>query len=134
MPLFDLFPTKHVLLTAMTLQCIALTVFTLVNQFAFQAAARFLSGFSQVILAIFLPVWVDAFAPRDRKTKWMTYIISAAPLGLLTGYSMSALIVTFGIAWQWAFYIHIVMLLPFIAMIFFMEPTVIEIGRKLGNE
>lgn len=133
MPLFDQFSTKKVLLTAMTLQCTALVVFTLVNQFAFQAAARFLSGFSQVILAIFLPVWVDAYALRDRKTKWMTYIISAAPLGLLTGYSMSAVIVTFGIAWQWAFYIHIVLLIPFIAMIFVMDPETVDIGRKLAD-
>jgi hypothetical protein len=52
-----------------------------------------------VILAIFLPVWVDAYAPKDRKTKWMSLIISAAPLGNLTGYSMSAVIVTYGVAW-----------------------------------
>lgn len=134
MPLFDQFSTKKVLLTAMTLQCTALLAFTMVNQFAFQAAARFLSGFSQVILTIFLPVWVDAYAPRDRQTKWMTYIISAAPLGLLTGYSMSAVIVTFGIAWQWAFYIHIVLLIPFIAMILIMDPETVDIGRKLANQ
>jgi len=74
--------------------------------------ARFLSGFSQVILSIYLPVWVDAFAPSDMKTKWMTLIITAAPAGLFFGYSMTAAIIMMDISWPWAFYIHIILLIP----------------------
>jgi membrane protein implicated in regulation of membrane protease activity len=48
----------------------------------------------------------------------MTMIITAAPAGLFVGYSMTALIVMMGISWQWAFYIHIIMLIP-VSQVFF---------------
>jgi predicted MFS family arabinose efflux permease len=99
MKLFEILPTKFVLIAAIILQCCALLMFTLIDKYELQAFSRFLSGFAQVIFAIFLPVWVDAFAPRDRKTKWMTYIISAAPLGLLSGYLMSAFVLMAGLSW-----------------------------------
>lgn len=129
MPLFSLLPTKTVLGSAMVLQSIALISFTLTSVFSLQAAARFVSGFSQVIMAIFLPVWVDAFADEERKTKWMTYIMGAAPLGMITGYSMTALIVSLNINWKWAFYIHIVLLAPFIVMLFAVDKSDVEIGH-----
>jgi hypothetical protein len=89
-----------------------LALFTVSTEYNWQLFARFLSGFSQVILSIYLPVWVDAFSPSDMKTKWMTMIITAAPGGLFFGYTMTAIIVSMGISWQWAFYIHIIMLIP----------------------
>ena len=105
-------------------------MFTLSTAFNWQLFARFLSGFSQVILSIYLPVWVDAFAPRDRKTKWMTYIITAAPAGLFTGYAMSATIVSLGIAWQWAFYIHIMMLLPISQVFFVIKQNYLDVAKR----
>jgi MFS family permease len=105
-------------------------MFTKSTAYNWQMFARWLSGFSQVIQAIFLPVWVDFFAPHDRKTKWMTWIIGAAPLGMLSGYSMSALIVSFGLHWCWAFYIHVVLLLPFILGILIVDPKLLQIDKK----
>ena len=134
MRLFDSIPSRIVLFTGMMLQCCALGMFTLSTQYNWQAFARFLSGFSQVILSIYLPVWVDAFAPKDRKTKWMTYIITAAPAGLFTGYSMSALIVSFDISWQWAFYIHIILLLPISQVFFVIKPHYLDVAKRNSQQ
>lgn len=49
---------------------------------------------------------------------------------MLTGYSMSALIVSFGIPWGWAFYIHVVMLIPFIVGVYLVDPKLLQIGKK----
>jgi predicted MFS family arabinose efflux permease len=112
MKLFETVNTRLVIFVGMTLQMLALALFTVSVQYSWQLFARFMSGFSQVILSIYLPVWVDAFAPHCMKTRWMTLIITAAPAGLFVGYSMTACIVMLGISWQWAFYIHIILLIP----------------------
>ena len=70
-----------------------------------------MSGATQVILAIFLPVWVDAFAPVEKKTRWMTLIITAAPMGLLAGYGMSAVVISTSDEWWWAFYLIIIFII-----------------------
>lgn len=130
MRLFDTFPTRIVIFIGMMLQCCALALFTVSTAYPWQLFARFLSGFSQVILSIYLPVWVDAFAPRHTKTKWMTMIITAAPAGLFVGYSMTALIVMMGISWQWAFYIHIIMLIPVSQVFFAIKDKYLNVLRR----
>ena len=112
MKLFESIPARAVIFVGMIMQGLALAMFTVSTEYDWQIFARFLSGFSQVILSIYLPVWVDDFAEKDRKTKWMTYIITAAPAGVFFGYTMTAAIVMLGVQWQWAFYTHIIMLIP----------------------
>ena len=103
-PFLDLVPTRIALLSCLVVQILSLYLFTWGLKWSHLAMARFLSGATQVILAIFLPVWVDAFAPSTKKTTWMTLVIAAAPMGLLAGYGMSALIVTYTDSWWFAFY------------------------------
>lgn len=72
--------------------------------------ARFVSGFFQVFLVIYFPVWVDAFGD-DKKTIWLTYMQLAVVLGLVIGYICTAM---FNIAnsyfplitWRSAFYLQ----------------------------
>ena len=117
-PLFDLFPTKLVLIGCCVLQMMALGAFTVVTSYWPQAVARFASGACQVIFAIFLPVWTDVFAPTNSKTRWLTLTITAAPLGLLTGYGISAIIVTVSNRWEMAFIVIIMLMLPLACGIF----------------
>ena len=93
--------------------------------------ARFMSGATQVILAIFLPVWVDAFAPTEKKTRWMTLIITAAPMGLLAGYGMSAIVITLSDSWWWAFYIVIIVIFPLMVFLTCIESNQIDIKEHL---
>jgi len=95
------------------------------------ATARFFSGATQVILAIFLPVWVDCFAPLQKKTTWMTLIITAAPMGLLAGYGMSALVVTYTDSWWWTFYIIILVMMPLLIILSFIDSSYIDIKEHL---
>ena len=90
-----------------------------------------MSGATQVILAIFLPVWVDAFAPVEKKTRWMTLIITAAPMGLLAGYGMSAVVISTSDEWWWAFYLIIIVMVPLIVILSFIESSQIDIKEHL---
>jgi len=95
-----------------------------------QALSRLLSGSSQIFLTIFLPVWVDTFAPREKKTRWMTYNITAAPLGLLSGYGITAVIVTAQINWRWSFWRNIMMLLPIACLYLLVKPNYLDIKKQ----
>lgn len=130
MKLFETIPSRIVIFVGMMLQMIALAMFTIFKAYDWQLFARFLSGVSQVILSIYLPVWVDAYAPRNRKTRWMTFIITAAPAGLFVGYTMSAMIVMFGVNWQWAFYIHIIMLIPVSQVFFAIKNNMLDVQKR----
>jgi MFS family permease len=130
MKLFESLPSRVVIFGSMMLQCLALALFTVSIDYNWQMFARFLSGFSQVILSIYLPVWVDAFAPRHSKTKWMTFIITAAPAGLFLGYSMTAVIVMFDVSWQWAFYRPIIMLIPISQIFFAIKEKYLDVHKR----
>lgn len=80
-PYLDFVPPRMALLICLAVQIVSLLAFCYVHAWNQLAAARLVSGACQVILAIFLPVWVDAFAPNNKKTTWMTLNIVASPLG-----------------------------------------------------
>jgi len=76
--------------------------------------ARFVSGFFQVFLVIYFPVWVDAFGD-NRKTIWLTYMQLAVVLGLVIGYIFTAMFnIAHGsyplITWRWSFYMQALLL------------------------
>lgn len=130
-PLLDLVPTKFALLSCLLIQIVSLALFSYADRMSQLAVARFLCGAMQVILAIFLPVWVDAFAPTEKKTRWMTLIITAAPMGLLAGYGMSAVVISITDSWWWAFYIVIAMMIPLMFIISCVDKTMIDIKEYL---
>jgi sugar phosphate permease len=49
-----------------------------------------LDGAFQALPAVYLPVWVNQFAPSDASTSWMGYLQNAAQLGTIAGYAATA--------------------------------------------
>ena len=37
-------------------------------------ALRFIMGLTQCVMCVFLPLWTNQFAPKDKKTSWMGYL------------------------------------------------------------
>jgi MFS family permease len=35
---------------------------------------RFIMGLTQCVVCVFLPLWTNQFAPKDKKTSWMGYL------------------------------------------------------------
>ena len=76
--------------------------------------ARFVSGFFQVFLVIYFPVWVDAFGD-EKKTIWLTYLQLAVVLGLVIGYIFTAMFNMANsyfpwISWRYSFYMQALLL------------------------
>jgi MFS family permease len=82
-------------------------------------------------MTIFLPVWVDAFAPKEKRTRWMTLCLCASPMGLLTGYFVSAIVVAYTDSWWWAFYILILSMMPLVIIMSLIDGSYIAIKEHL---
>ena len=68
--------------------------------------SRFLTGFFQVFVSIYFPVWADSFGGSDKvKTMWLTLLLLASPIGVLMGYTLCATLISYGINWRYSFYI-----------------------------
>jgi predicted MFS family arabinose efflux permease len=88
---------KPVLFLSLLLNAVSLVVFALSENFYLDATLRLFIGIFQVFVTIYMPVWADIFAKESRKSAWLTFLILAAPLGLVIGFALtSALIPHFG--------------------------------------
>ena len=76
-------------------------------------------------------MWVDAFAPTDKKTTWMTLIIIAAPKGMLAGYGLSALVISNSDSWWYSFYIVMAFMVPLMVVLAFVDKRLIDIKEHL---
>ena len=47
---------------------------------------RFLIGFTQATFSVYIPVWVDRFAPREKATRWFSWLQITVPFGIMLGY------------------------------------------------
>mmetsp|Transcript_25537 Transcript_25537/g.42813 ORF Transcript_25537/g.42813 Transcript_25537/m.42813 type:complete len:1106 (-) Transcript_25537:8-3325(-) len=105
---------------------------------------RFLMGLCQCVLCVFLPLWTNEYAPRDKKTSWMSYLQASVPFGVMMGYIIASLLLTFSrhsdrcldlLCWRWAFLIEIMLLTPLYLGLYFIprEDIQVDIHRKAGR-
>lgn len=81
------------------------------------------------MFTIYIPVWVDLFAPKKEKSLWMTTMIGGVILGMLLGYIVAALIITFA-QWEWAFYFQILAIIPLIVAISFVKKPLMDVTQE----
>ena len=78
--------------------------------------SRFLTGFFQVFISIYWPVWTDAFSPSDsKKTAWMSAFLLSSPLGVLFGYVLTTQLIQH-YSWEDAFYVQAAAVVPAILL------------------
>ena len=75
------------------------------------------TGLFQVFFCIYFPVWADVYGTELQKSKWLTYLLIASPLGVVMGYGLTAVFLD-NIGWRWAFYIQAMLLCPSLIGIF----------------
>jgi len=89
--IFNQIGTKWILILSLVINALVLYGVTLTINHTLLGFFRFMTGFSQVFMAIFLPVWADKFAPNEQaKTCWLTGVLLASTVGVLMGYVMTA--------------------------------------------
>ena len=94
------------------------------------ATCRFFTGVFQVFISIFAPIWCDCHGPEDKKTTWITSIIVATPGGMVTGYLMTAVIISSGGEWAWSFFIQVILLVPIAIYLGCIDRSLLEVNQR----
>ena len=105
------FNPKRVLSICLFLNIGTLIIFTITEVYYILLISRMFTGLFQVFFCIYFPVWADCFGDEKQKSTWLTYLLIASPLGVITGYTMTALFLE-NIGWRGSFYVQSVLLLP----------------------
>ena len=63
---------KQILLVSMSCNCFFLLAFALTSNYLLALFIRLITGFFQVFVIIFMPVWADAFGSEREKSIWIT--------------------------------------------------------------
>jgi predicted MFS family arabinose efflux permease len=102
---------KPTLGTSLIFNAICLYAFTSSSSFLVCVLLRGLTGFMQVFVTIFYPVWADAYGTEKQKSIWLTILLLASPLGVVLGYTLTFYMQKY-LNWEWSFYIQAVAILP----------------------
>lgn len=92
--LYQHFTSRCLLLIALCANAFSLFLFTVQKTYIILVVSRFLTGFFQVFVSIFYPVWADRYGTSEKqKTTWMNVLLLSSSLGVLIGYSVTAQLV-----------------------------------------
>ena len=84
----------------------SLLLFSMTRSFAVMCVARFLSGFFQIFLTIYIPLYVDTFGTKTTKPIMLSLILLAPPIGVVTGYGITGTCISAGVDWRVSFIIQ----------------------------
>jgi len=102
--LFGKFSYKWILTACCCGNTLGLFTFAYCTIYDFQCFARFCSGFCQIFMTIYLPVFINTIGTRSNVTYYMSFFLLSSPLGVISGYAMTAVIIQY-YNWEMSFYI-----------------------------
>lgn len=119
--LFRKFHPKLLMIVACILNALFLLPFTFIENNWGLLVSRILTGVFQVFFVIYFPVWIDQCAPSHLKTIWLTVLFLTVPLGIVVGYGITAIMMSF-VSWKWAFLVETVLLIVPVCIFFILIP------------
>ena len=129
MPMYAKIPVKIVLLGCIVLQSVVILGFAFSQgSYEIMALSRFFTGVFQVFISIFAPIWCDTHAPSDKKTTWITSLMVATPGGMVTGYLLTAIIISVGGPWELSFFLQVGFLIPIAIYISAIDRSYLEVS------
>lgn len=115
--IFNMMHPKYILIIALIIAGVFSWAFTQTKVFELLVLIRFMSGFSQSFVSIFLPVWADRYAPSEgAKQCWLSGVLMSSTIGVLFGYVITAAFITH-LNWHWSFYFQSVCILPVLLLL-----------------
>lgn len=120
---------KWILCLCLSLNCVSLFLFTILNNFILLAACRCSTGLFQIPFAIYMPVFAETFGNEKQKSKWITTQLISSPIGVILGYGLSSILQN-NIGWRWAFRVQIILQLPCILFMLILPPKYFDLNAK----
>lgn len=101
---------KLILLVSLIGNGVGLFFYAYYSSYGLLGFGRWLSGFNQVFLLIYIPIYIDAFADKKSKSKWMSIAYLASPIGTLLGFGITAFTISEYNSWRLSFYIYTIIM------------------------
>jgi hypothetical protein len=100
-----------------------LLTFSLVKNVWYLFINRFFVGFCQSMLTIYIPIWIDTYAPRSYKTIFLSLFQLSSPIGLMLGYLLTQLVKEkYSVSFISFYYIKLFYILLYLVVIYFHNP------------
>jgi len=98
---------------------LGLVAFCMFRDFTVLGITRFVCGFFQIFLVIYLPLYIDTFGTTHTKSMWMSYILVAPPVGVVIGYGLTGVVIAYDLDWRISFFIQgVLMALSFFSVVY----------------
>ena len=103
---------------------------------------RFFMGLTQCVICVFLPLWTNQFAPKDKRTSWMGYLQASVPFGVMMGYIIASVITEASrgsdtcfniLCWRWPILIEAFLVTPVSIAIYFIPRDLISVKVIHGS-
>ena len=99
----DRFAYKTVIGVSFLGNGLSLLLFAITRSFAVMCGTRCLSGFFQIFLTIYIPLYVDTFGTKTTKPIMLSLILLAPPIGVVIGYGITGICIANGTNWRVSF-------------------------------
>jgi predicted MFS family arabinose efflux permease len=108
---------KNILCVSMVGNGVGLFIYSLSSEYHMMCFARFLSGFNQIFIIIYIPLYIDAFSKKEAKSMWMSSVLLAPTLGVMIGFGLTAFTISVYDSWRFSFHIQsLTMIFSFIIL------------------
>jgi len=129
------FPSKTVLTAAIALDILCVGAFAASTSKYVSLASRFLIGIAQAFFVMYLPVWVDEYAPAGRATSWMAMTQIGSNLGIILGYVVAGMVtVHTQYSWRAPFWFQVALLLPVLLLFTSLRPQAMDVSAARGGK
>lgn len=91
------------------------------KSYIFLLFCRILSGVGEASIQTSIPPWIQEAAPKSQTGAWLAIFYTAIPVGIAIGYAYSSL-VSASLGWEWAFFIEVLIVAPFLAYLYRIAP------------
>lgn len=100
------FKYKTVLVASFIGNGAGLLLFVMNDNFYWMSFARLISGFFQIFVIIYIPLYCDCFGNARTKPIMLSMILLAGPLGLVVGYGCTGILLSLGLSWRQSFVVQ----------------------------
>jgi len=112
---------QFVICIGLAANTMATCMFAFVTSRRYLFLAKFMIGVTQSAICVYVPVWVDRFAPISRRASWLGIVQGVGVVGCMVGYAIAGYLTASGFYYQIAFRIQACFLL-FCTVILAMVP------------
>ena len=84
---------KTIIISTLILNGFAQWIFTTQDNYVFMCLARFIAGFSQIFITIYIPLYMDAFMTQKHKSFLLSVALLCSTLGVVIGYGFTSFVI-----------------------------------------